>query len=409
MPGNDVSGETDSEQFVAISPGSPESAEAARNQERARECEEIIEQHRSGTVSYAIAIGRISFVLSRGGVSAGNIDSVLGPYVEMLNEVGKDRDRAAERGVGVAEGLQPVLPIVEQHERGSGLELGGRERGSRDRDDGGDIPGSDPTFAWLWTTTGREPVWDADQSVNERAHHLQGAYEQDPKLAYRSVMRCYRRPAFPPALWRDVLCGRFVDLDRVREDILSLAPSHTEKVVVGAGGELEVANIGSTSSKKFVVDLPSWTEAWDRYQGAVVFAFPMRTVELSEYKEWITEQFRAVSISSRVIALDRAIRKSVQDNPRFSLNDIGRWGRHTTQFLSSYGIGEVESAVSEKRRGRSLRTVGGGRGDHGEICRNWNRGTCRFDDCKYAHVCSRCKGSHPERDHPKTGGVGGSR
>ena len=43
------------------------------------------------------------------------------------------------------------------------------------------VEGEDPSFAWLWNTTGKEPIWNPAHLPAKQAHYLQVTYEWDVK------------------------------------------------------------------------------------------------------------------------------------------------------------------------------------------------------------------------------------
>ncbi|KAH9971301.1 hypothetical protein BGW80DRAFT_1137449, partial [Lactifluus volemus] len=91
----------------------------------------------------------------------------------------------------------------------------------------------------------------------------------------RKLLANQRRPDFPTSLWSDVISNSFVDLNRVFDFRRS---------------------------------------AWDRYQGAVLFLYPHRTRELTDYAKDIVDTFIAVPGSpDRVILYNKRVRTRVAE------------------------------------------------------------------------------------------------
>ena len=68
-------------------------------------------------------------------------------------------------------------------------------------------------------------------------------------------------------------------------------------------------------------------------------------------------------------------------------------------FSSDHATSNCALAALEPRQlqGQPTRVVQRFR-PYDEICRKFNRGVCSFLDCKFAHVCSSCRGDHSARD-----------
>ena len=74
---------------------------------------------------------------------------------------------------------------------------------------------------------------------------------------------------------------------------------------------------------------------------------------------------------------------------------------HKTEECSL--LGEDDTDVSKRLKAIESAVVvltqagnpNAGKGQAGEICRKFNRGDCTLRFCRYAHLCSACRGSHP--------------
>ena len=340
MPGNDATEIT----------SAPQETEPAEQVSRA--CDDIVERYRTGMLTFGAASWGVSKALLAGGLDQPEAEGALAVYIDSLVEVDRDCKAAEARG-------HSVLPDKGKPGRAV-TETGGRALGGRtlrrsaspaagawhggtteDGRDFGRVEGEDPSFAWLWNTTGKEPIWNPAHSPAERAHYLQVTYERDAKATVRSLVGCTTRPRFPIGHWRDVICGRYIDLDKLREDVHTLGAPHSDHVELGDVAELTIGARASRAKSKNVVDFYTWEDAWNRYSKAVSFAFPMRSGELQGYREWIEGQFRAVHTPLRVVALDKAICREVSNVALARLDDFTLCAKYTTQYLSSFGTGEV--------------------------------------------------------------------
>ena len=384
-------------------------------------CDRYVEQYRAGEITFPAAVGGITKTLVAGGADVADLNTAISSYIGSLQEVDRDRNEAGTRGrhgastvrvsgdVASGEGRASVRSGVGAEERRSASPV---RRGASWTDEEGaeGRAGKEPMFAWLWNKLGGEPTWDLSFSAIEQAHELVVVYERDPKATVRSILACKRRPTFPAGHWRDIIGGRYVDLDKLREDVHSHAMAKPDRYELGDGVKVVLPGASNTAKTKTVIDFNTWDDAWERYFDAVVFAFPMREKELKNYRRWIRRQFQAVISPGRVVGLDRAIRKEAGDGALVALDNFYEWNGLVTQYLSSFGGAEAFGSGPGQRRKEAPTRSGGGRGGGGDtICRGWNAGNCRFPDCRYRHVCNRCGQDHRGSEHEREATGSGSR
>jgi len=266
----------------------------------------------------------------------------------------------------------------------------------------GDVDVSD--FAWNWVARGTSPPWSALDSTTVRTHGLRIIYKRDIRLTIQSLDEIYvGKPPFPSGHWKDVLLGQFVEFEKLNFEHIALVPTKAETFLLGDGLELAVSGSSAGGKSKSIRDFATWGLLWDRYAGAVLFAYPNRKVELNEYKAWLTSYFANTTDPERVINLDKACRRAAAEDHTLALNDFNRLQSLTTRFYSICGIGTgggESSSVGKAYRAKGRTGLSGSPypprgGGLGDICRRWNaEGNCDGGTCRYRHVCLACSGDH---------------
>jgi hypothetical protein len=227
----------------------------------------------------------------------------------------------------------------------------------------------------------------------ERTRTMVQNYTADLKHALWSLQSCSVLPPFPRSEWKHVLAGTAVNLDVVFSGLFSTL---AEDKATASIGEFDLS-IGGGKPSKHVQTHGDWTIAWNATFTAILCAFPHRAMELRIYSEYILQFFGAFPHShSKVINLDKAIRRYVGEVKHIELADIGRFRHIEARYLQDDGAGNQTNPRKEKEVNKTQRRSN-------EVCRQWNNGTCnrRASECRYKHLCAKCRASHPSTECPK--------
>ncbi|KZV96255.1 hypothetical protein EXIGLDRAFT_833748 [Exidia glandulosa HHB12029] len=242
----------------------------------------------------------------------------------------------------------------------------------------------------------------------QRTLNAQTNYLADVKRAKRELLATGSAPAFPLELWDDILANRAVDFDKIYSASFSSVIVDTTEHRLG-GPDSPVLHLPNARPRKRVDDFADWLFCFHKWNEAVCAAFPFRRDELLIYLEFFTDLFNSIHKShhARVIQADTAIRNASANDPSLTLCDKDRLHVLAMRHVSPWGadIGAVRSDSASNRSSnapRAGRLNGQSRaGSAGEICKNYNRGACYRDTCRYAHKCNHagCNESHPATTH----------
>ena len=336
-------------------------------------CEGYVERFRAGGITYSAAVAGVSKSLADRGTDGAEFDAAFSPYLASLQEVSRDRGNAASR----APGLLHSRGRVGERSLGGRGSIGGQRSASPTRGglrDAGDGPGGtqrtaeDPTFAWMWDKFGSElpgtrPTRPLSRRINSLLH-MNGTPRPHPQ--HHRLQAKAELPSWALARHH----WGYVDLDKLREDVHSHAMAKPDCYDLRDGVKVLLPGASNSAKTKTVVDFNTWDDAWERYSDAVTFAFPMREKELKNYRRWVRRQFHTVTAPGRVVGLDRAIRKEAGDGASIALDDFQLWNGLTTQYLSSFGVGEAFGASPSQRGKGGAPRPGGSRGDGTDVvCR----------------------------------------
>ena len=227
----------------------------------------------------------------------------------------------------------------------------------------------------------------------ERTRAMVQNYTADLKHALWSLQSSSSLPPFPVSEWKHVLSGTAVNLDVVFSGLFSTLAEDRATTSIG---DFDLS-IGERKASKLVQSHGDWTIAWNATFTAILCAFPHRAMELRVYSEYILQFFGALPNSqAKVINLDKAIRRFVGEVKHIELADVGRFRHLEARYLQDDGAGNQASPRKEKESGRPNRRSN-------EVCRQWNSGACnrRASECRFRHLCSKCRGNHPSTECPK--------
>ena len=154
----------------------------------------------------------------------------------------------------------------------------------------------------------------------ERTCTMVQNYTADLKHALWSLQSCSILPPFPKSEWKHVLVGTAVNLDVVFSGLFSTL---AEDKATASIGDFDLS-IGGVKPSKHVQTHGDWTIAWNATFTAILCAFPHRAMELQVYSEFLLQFFGAFPHShSKVINLDKAIRRYVGEVKHIELADVG--------------------------------------------------------------------------------------
>jgi hypothetical protein len=240
----------------------------------------------------------------------------------------------------------------------------------------------------------QERIAPAPLSQNlEQTRSMVQNYTGDLKHALWSLQSSSSLPPFPRSEWKHVLSGTAVNLDVIFSGLFSTL---TEDKATASIGDFDLS-IGGGKLSKVVQSHGDWTIAWNATFAAVLCAFPHRAMELRIYSEYILQFFGAFPHShSKVINLDKAIRRYAGEVKHIELADVGRFRHLEARYLQDDSAGNQTNARKEKESSRTSRRSN-------ETCRQWNNGACnrRASECCFRHLCTKCCANHPSTECTK--------
>ena len=183
--------------------------------------------------------------------------------------------------------------------------------------------------------------------------------------------------------------------------------------------------------RSLVTDINIWTECYATMAAILASAFPEKAPHLFAYLRTITKASRTFE-SSAWASYDMAYRRQaanrgsldwgvvdtalyneafagrakIMSRCRYCLADThgSRECVHApVEGGAATGAGPSYSGSTDNRIGRlpSRQTVPAGRGASADICRLFNSlggSRCKFPQCRYAHLCLRCRRPHPQSE-----------
>lgn len=215
-------------------------------------------------------------------------------------------------------------------------------------------------------------------------------YKLDLALATARVLESSGLPALPRGLWRDILQGHFIEYDKLLTSVLCLTGDATE---VKRMGDVEIIT-DNVKTTRFVRDRLEWVECHQLYSEAVIFCFPGRNKELTEYGTYIMRLFTSTHVRyhTAVLNYDRAIRTKVGRSNDLMLTDWGSYADLHHAYLSSIGSAAQEvfhptSHASTSAQSKAPRFAAGA--SINELCERFQIARIH-DRCSRVHACSIC-------------------
>ena len=238
----------------------------------------------------------------------------------------------------------------------------------------------------------------------------QPAPQADPSRVIRPAQNV------PPRIKERILRGEFVEFDDLLSEALG---SPTDEPIQITSLQNQVVEFASPSRaprpgalpKRHVHDLATWMEAWTVYFAVVTSATSERTGELLAYQSTIVDVNQRFNTSAW-LDYDRRFRTlAAADNRRWDIIDMNTYQACFTSqarpACTSCALVHPPPGPVCPFRKPPLRpgTVSGGAiprafqpntFHNGRIiCRNYNANRCNTASCPRAHVCLRCRGTHP--------------
>ena len=354
------------------------------------ECIKAVEDYRGQEISKWDAIAQVTAAIasSASGTTSEQRAAAGATYLAMLDE--HDRTLASAHNRGRQGRNRDDSETSEQGENIARAD-GSRQSLSRSRS-----PASkrrkvnESLYAWKI----HELIAPAALSENlERTHAMVQNYTADLKHVLWSLQSSSSLLPFPVSEWKHILSGTAVNLDVVFSGLFSTLAEDRATTSIG---DFDLS-IGERKASKLVQSHGDWTIAWNATFTAILCAFPHRAMELRVYSEYILQFFGALPNSqTKVINLDKAIRRFVGEVKHIELADVGRFRHLEARYLQDDGAGNQAGPRKEKEGGRPNRRSN-------EVCRQWNSGACnhRASECRFRHLCSKCRGNHPSTECPK--------
>jgi hypothetical protein len=349
------------------------------------ECNTVVERYRKGEVTKAAAYIDIQSKLARAlGDDRTRSDAAFGSFIATIESHDAEVGAASKRGfrgeprTDNQQQRSPSPPVSDADDQRSDGEPASKR-----------VKVDESVYAWVASRKDKRTVLRDNLAKTLR---LIEAYTIDPKATRRSLINEPDCPEFPDSEWKNVIAGRAVNLDAVLSGQLSTVQDEPK---VEKFGDLEIS-YGAVEPTKVVKNGGDWTIAWNRTVRAIVFAFPHRAHELTNYGEFVVNLFSVThpSIHSRVVAFDKAVRKRVGSVRNLELTDFEKFGDLKIAHMDSIGVSVVSTSSKDKGDQKGKR---GKNWKKDEPCNKWNDGKCNQgeEDCRRLHVCNNCgKGGH---------------
>ncbi|KAG2339207.1 hypothetical protein BDR05DRAFT_892225 [Suillus weaverae] len=349
-------------------------------QNLAAACIAIVDDYRRSRVTKLEAIvsviGTISEELY---ASPGQVSTVAGPYLAMLDEVESELARATNSSTRgrTTRSDEPAhvdeeAPLPEDRSRAGSVEPGepARKRSKLD-------------YSSIDAAVKCRKFQPLSPSL-ERTNEILKNWSQDPKEVWRYLMYHKYGPEFHKSGWTEIIAGECINLDVVHTIITS---SHTVDKQTEILGGMEIKyGVSEAASKKIATD-SDWYAAWNKSADAVKFAFPHREAELNGYFAFISKYFLQANASAhgRVIRFNKAVRNRVRSSRRLELTDFHEFEDLIFSHFNADGRQRNDPADSKSGSGSSSNAS-----NKRDPCRKWNAGECSRSaaSCRYAHVCS---------------------
>jgi hypothetical protein len=229
---------------------------------------------------------------------------------------------------------------------------------------------------------------------------------QKCKIAYSSqkpfenlIIKAQGRKMREPvanSIWRLVILDKYVDFEKL---YATLEPGYNPNdEAKDLNDKFTLVEKKSVSSKRSVFTEAEWMRLYDIWVDAVLHFYPHRRAEFVSYRELIINMFRATVSPYPAIKYDRDSRERYSRQPcrLDSSKDVLPFPL-LSQLLSH------ASPPSSSSRGSKRKSVDdeGPKKRSETVCRNWNKGSCEGDTCRFGrrhNECCECGGRHRAKD-----------
>lgn len=190
----------------------------------------------------------------------------------------------------------------------------------------------------------------------------------------------------------------FIDLGELRpkNPLERLVESDTQKLIVLPGFEV------SQARQKPINNIVTWTHCYARYVAAMAAASQGNTPGFMAHMITVMKAYTEVEDPAWRL-YDEAYRE------KMSATGCKQWEGMDVQLYQEVCAGRLRRKVGGDQRDGSggsfrggIKRVGEDRHPGPAVCWQFNAGACRFGtNCKFAHSCGICFGSHPKLHCPR--------
>ena len=247
-------------------------------------------------------------------------------------------------------------------------------------------------------------------------------------LSFPSGVNMSSMPAVPKAVMEKIRKGDYVNFDDLLPNFTPVTEDEFSfRLVPGSGSSVSL--VPRNQAKPKVSNFASWMVAFSNFLRIYTAYFPHRVTELVRYQSYIVDFANQFSFTAW-LNYDRNFRYRLAQVPSLSWARIdddlyNRYLRHASLqslcfvcrnfghyasscYLHSGAMNSNSPFRAPQRSGLGSGQVrppapgsSGAPGDRGfpgrraEPCHYFNAGGCSSRECRYAHVCRSCHGSHP--------------
>jgi hypothetical protein len=209
------------------------------------------------------------------------------------------------------------------------------------------------------------------------------------------------RDPLPLSIWRDIVNDKYVNFEKLFASTVPGFDHNDEPKILS--GEYAVVKKNDVSRKKLVLTESDWTRVFNAWADGVLLLYKHRKEELSSYRGFVIELFRALpNEPSRAIRIDADVRDRYGKSP-FRLDDRNVFNSFSfTRLLSKDTPSHPSDRSSSKRPGSQSLSNANPQKRAAVVCLNWNVGRCA-DPCSNRRKhgdCSECGEQHKAIDVP---------
>jgi hypothetical protein len=273
-----------------------------------RSCLTLVQTYHEGKRSKSDTIKRLARLvideLSRAGDNIKEVTSVLCAYLEILNVFDNDRAGARQEAIDARGDWVSNVEIAKR-------QVAATQKRGREDEGEPDHPAKQSIDLDLIPFGRPDSVKLPDDL--RLTHELQDNYGRDPAYAKTILLGDQSRPEFPSNLWEDVLANRFIDFNQIFGQICY--------------------PVERQDDARQISEAKDWSYTWDKYEKAVLFAFPHRELELRQYRSHIEELFLALDATKNILQYDIRVRTRVAESGSLRLCDLYEFSSDRLWFV----------------------------------------------------------------------------